>query len=230
MNKIVLNNICKYYIDKKQKSAIAALFNVNLEIEMQKTSVVLGPSGCGKTTLLKSIAGLIDLDEGFISMDGKNAIEQRLLRNNMSYVSQGGRLYPHMTVFDNIAFPLKNQNIPIEELKIRVIDLAKILKIDYLLTRKPKQLSGGQQQKVSIARALVKLPQILLLDEPFANLDSENRAQLKSLLIELKSSLSLTIIMVTHQIEDSYGLADVVVYMDNGEIVSLERRANYDAK
>lgn len=228
MNKLILKNVSKYYIDVKQKQAIAALYKIDLEFLMQKTSVIIGPSGCGKTTLLKVVSGLIDPDEGDIYLGDKLISNKITLQKIMSYVSQEARLYPHMTVFDNIAFPLKNDKIPSDEIKTRVFELMKLVGIEYLMTRKPRQLSGGQQQKVALARALIKLPNILLLDEPFSNLDLENKESLIKLILLLKQKLSLTIIMVTHQLDDTYGLADDIIIMDNGEIQKIERSESND--
>lgn len=229
MHKLTLRNISKYYIEKKDNTAIAALYQVNLDIHTQKTSAIIGPSGCGKTTLLKVIAGLLENDEGEILKDDVPIHEKSSIQKIMSYVSQEAKLYPHMTVFDNIAFPLKIEKVPVEEIKTRVFELANLMDIDFLLTRKPRQLSGGQKQKVALARALIKLPKILLLDEPFSNLDKNNKEILKSLIKSLKQKLSLTIVMVTHQMEDTVGLADDIIYMDNGEILSIERSITHDS-
>lgn len=228
MHKLILRNVSKYYVDKKENAAIAALYQINLEIHMKKTTAIVGSSGCGKTTLLKVVAGLLEYDDGDIFIDSVGLIDKSSIQKFMSYVSQEAKLYPHLTVFDNIAFPLKMEKVPIDEIKARVFELTDLMDITFLITRKPKQLSGGQKQKVALAKALIKLPQILLLDEPFSNLDNDNKRMLKSLIKSLKHKYSLTILIVTHQIEDTHELAEDIIYMDNGEISTIERSVYHD--
>ena len=219
---LTLKNIHKFFVEDKEKTAIAALIDISIDFRMQKTSVIVGPSGCGKTTLIKVMAGLISPEEGDIFFHNQ-LISIKDLRKRMSYVDQYSRIYPHLTVFDNIAFPLKNEGVFVDEIKNRVYEMAKQLDLSHLLSRNPKQLSGGQQQKVALAKAMIKLPEIILLDEPFSNLDLQTRLELKKILMDIKQTFKTTIVMVTHQLDEVLEIADDIVYMDNGEIINIER-------
>ena len=211
---LTLKNIHKFFVEDKEKTAIAALIDISIDFRMQKTSVIVGPSGCGKTTLIKVMAGLISPEEGDIFFHNQ-LISIKDLRKRMSYVDQYSRIYPHLTVFDNIAFPLKNEGVFVDEIKNRVYEMAKQLDLSHLLSRKPKQLSGGQQQKVALAKAMIKLPEIILLDEPFSNLDLQTRLEFKKILMDIKQTFKTTIVMVTHQLDEVLEIADDIVYMDN---------------
>lgn len=228
MNDIQLIQLSKFFILPKNKSAIAALNQIDLSIPLNKITVIQGVSGCGKTTLLKVIAGLYDIDEGQILFNGLDITHIPANQRNIAYVSQSTILYPHMTVFDNIAYPLKQASVPPEEIKRRVFELSKIMNIDLLLSRKPKVLSGGQQQKVAIARALVKQPTLLLLDEPFSNLDPKTALSLLSLIKHLQALFQLTIILVTHHEMDANMLGDYFITMDNGEIIETHKQVMSD--
>ena len=218
MAKIELKNVCKYFEDKKSNTATAVLYNVNAVFEDGKFNVILGESGCGKTMLLKSIAGLLSIDEGeifFNDIDYTNVIAGK---RNLSLLTQEYALYPHITVFDNVAYPLKIAKVPNDEIKRRVNEVLSLLNISLLSSRRPRQLSGGQQQRVAIARALVKNPDIILFDEPLSNVDPLLRHELIEEFLRLQRMLSITFIYVTHNISEATALADNIIIMHNGEI------------
>lgn len=218
MAKIELKNVCKYFEDKKTNTATAVLYNVNAIFEDGKFNVILGESGCGKTMLLKTIAGLINPDEGqvlFNDLDYTNVIPGK---RNLSLLSQEYALYPHITVFDNVAYPLKIAKVPNDEIKRRVNEVLSLLNISLLSSRRPRQLSGGQQQRVAIARALVKNPDIILFDEPLSNVDSLLRRDLIEEFLRLQRMLSITFIYVTHNVSEATALADNIIIMHNGEV------------
>lgn len=179
-------------------------------------AVAVGPSGCGKTTLLKCVAGLHDLTEGELLADGENIEKLPPSARSIAYVAQEYSLYPQMTVYDNIAYPLKLMHTPYAEISQRVKEVAKQLEIDWLLTRKPKQLSGGQQQRVAIARALVKKPRIILFDEPFANLEHDLRLKMQQLVKELHKKQRQTVIFVTHDLTEAFLLAEQMIVLKEG--------------
>lgn len=181
-------------------------------------TVVVGPSGSGKTTLLRIVAGLEKPDEGSIYLDGRDITKLPVWERDVGIVFQNYALYPHLTVFDNIAMPLKNKKMPKEEIKRRVEHIAEILNIKDQLHKYPHQLSGGQQQRVAIARALVKEPKVLLLDEPLSNLDARLRLDVRGFLKELQRSVGATVIHVTHDQEEAMALGDLMVVMNNGKI------------
>lgn len=229
MGNIKLDSVSKYFIDKKSNTAIAALYHINLNIPRNTFTVVTGPSGCGKTTLLKIIAGLYLVDEGQIFFNDDDVTSVSPNKRNCAFVSQAYALYPHMSIFDNIAYPLKQASIPVEEIKRRVGEISTLLQLNLFLSRKPKVLSGGQQQRVALARAIVKHPNILLLDEPLSNLDESSRLQIRELLKTLQKKLNLSIVIVTHHEADAHYLADLLIHMDNGSILSVESKvASHD--
>jgi len=218
MPNIKFSNISVTYYNKKNKENIVALKNVNNVFDNEKTHVIAGFSGSGKTTLLKTLFDGVDY-EGDIFFDDIPILNYSVSERNMGYVSQNYALYPHMTVFENIAFPLRNIGVPREEIIKRVSSIAEELGISHCLSRKPKQISGGQQQRVVLARALVKNPEICLFDEPLSNLDSNN-AEIALQLIK-KSILDrhMTSLYVTHDIKEATFLADIIYFIDNGEII-----------
>ncbi len=211
-------------LEKHFPPNVYALRNLTLNIAHGEFVVVLGPSGSGKTTLIRCIAGLeaptrgriyfdetpvVDLDRGVLVPPSKR---------NIGMVFQNWALYPHMKVFDNIAFPLKVKRAPRGEIERRVREVAEALEIGHLLDRYPRQLSGGQQQRVAIARALVKEPQVLLMDEPFSNLDARLRISAREFVKSLQRKLKITTILVTHDQHDAYALADKIAIINNGEL------------
>lgn len=219
MPTITTTNLTKYYIDKKKKTGVAALYKVNLCIPNGSFTVVMGASGCGKTTLLRALTGLTSPDEGQIFFDECEVTAKSAFERNVSYLSQEYALYPHLTVFDNVAYPLKIAKVPAEEIRCRVLQLLNLLGMDFLATRKPKQLSGGQQQRVCLARALIKNPDVLFLDEPLSNLDAKLRAEIVLLLKKIHRDLKLTVVYVTHNLRETLALSDYLVVMDNGSVL-----------
>ncbi len=181
-------------------------------------TVIVGPSGCGKTTILKAIAGLIPCEQGRILLDGADAAKLETKDRNIAFVSQKIALYPTMTVYDNIAMPLRAAKAPPSEIDRRIKETAKLLEIDWLLSRKPGKLSGGQQQRVAIARAIVKRPALYLFDEPFSNIDAELRDKMQHELLYLGRMLDAPILFVTHDRREAMLLADKLVVMAAGSI------------
>ncbi|ABP49920.1 MULTISPECIES: glucose ABC transporter ATP-binding protein GlcV [Pyrobaculum] len=206
---------------------VYALKDVNVSIKDGEFLVVLGPSGSGKTTFIRCIAGLETPTRGRILfgdvpvVDVEKGINVPPARRNVGMVFQNWALYPHMKVFDNIAFPLKIKKVPKEEIKKRVKEVAEALGISELLDRYPRQLSGGQQQRVAIARALVKEPQVLLMDEPFSNLDARLRISAREFVKSLQRKLKVTTILVTHDQHDAYALADRLMIINNGVVQQI---------
>ena len=215
---IELKHLSCYY--KVKGGHLLVLDNIDLSIPTGQTMVVIGESGCGKTTLLKAIAGMLKYTEGDLLIDGRNVADFNKRSNDMSYVSQEYVLYPHLTVFENIAYPLTNSKVKYEEINRLVREVAKSFGLTYLLTRKPFQLSGGQQQLVALARAFVKKPSIILLDEPFSNLDIETRRKMRKLVLNYCKEYNPTIIYVTHDIDDALFIADRIIKIDDGKIAT----------
>ena len=214
MKRLVVNDLHVSYRDKKEK--IEVLKGISLELNFNEVVVILGPSGCGKTTLLKAICGTVDPDGGELVFSGINGNNLTTQERNLAYVSQSFFTYDYLTVYNNIALPLKAQKIPIEEIERRVNSISKKLGIDFLLSRKPKALSGGQRQKVALARALIKNPDIFLFDEPFSNLDPLVRVELRKEIKRLKDEYNASMIFVTHDINDALDIADRILIMEDG--------------
>ena len=214
---IRLNNVSKTYVMNKKQST-EALKNVSLEINDGEFVALLGPSGCGKSTTLMIIAGLLKATSGEVIFDGQivNNIEPK--DRQIGMVFQSYALYPHLTVRDNIAFPLKQIKVPKEERYRRVEEVARSVQLEELLDRKPTQLSGGQQQRVAMARALCKEPKILLLDEPMSNLDTRLKVDVRDEIRTLQQRLNLTTIIVTHDQEEAMAIADRIAILDKDEI------------
>ncbi|MBW2000272.1 MAG: sn-glycerol-3-phosphate ABC transporter ATP-binding protein UgpC, partial [Deltaproteobacteria bacterium] len=212
MANVLLKNLTKRFED------VIAVNKVNLEIRDREFIVLVGPSGCGKTTTLRMIAGLEDITEGEIY------IGDRLINNlppkdrNIAMVFQSYALYPHMNVFDNMAFGLKMRKMPRGEIEIRVKKAAEILGIESLLERKPKQLSGGQRQRVAVGRAIVRDPQVFLFDEPLSNLDAKLRVQMRTELKKLHERLQATVVYVTHDQVEAMTMGDRIVVMKDGVV------------
>lgn len=215
---IETRRLSKYYIDKKKKTATAALFEIDLKLEKNSFNVLVGPSGCGKTTLLKTLAGIYEPDDGEIYVDNTLVNQNSPIQRDVAFVAQDFRLYPNMTVFDNIAYPLKLQKINPEEITKRVKELASILDIEFFLSRKPKTLSGGQQQRVALARAMIRQTSILLLDEPLSNIDQKLHVDLLKKIKDWQKTHAITLLYVTHQLPYVSNLANRIFYMENGSI------------
>ena len=188
--------------------------DVSLEIKSESFTVFVGPSGCGKSTMLRMIAGLEEVNSGTISIDGQVINDLPPSERNIAMVFQSYALYPHMTVFDNMAFGLEIEKKSKEEITERVMEAAKILQIEEYLKRKPKQLSGGQRQRVAIGRAITRKPKVFLFDEPLSNLDAALRVQMRVELAKLHDQLNATMIYVTHDQTEAMTLADDIVVLD----------------
>lgn len=216
MSNIEFKNVSILYQQKKE--IITAVDEVSFSFHHQKINVLIGYSGCGKTSILNAISGKVIFD-GEILINDKNIEEIAVQKRNLAYVNQDFVLYPHMTVYDNIAYPLKIMKLPREEIDIRVREICDLIDISFLMTRKPKYLSIGQQQRVAIARAFVKRPDIILMDEPLSNLDKEVSEEVRLLIKELVDEYKTTCIYVSHNITDAVALADFIFVMDKGKII-----------
>ncbi len=210
MADININTIHKYYGD------VHVIKDISLDIKSQSFTVLVGPSGCGKSTMLRMIAGLEDINSGTISIDGEVVNDLPPKQRNIAMVFQSYALYPHMTVFDNMAFGLKLEKRSKDEINERVQEAARILQIEEYLHRKPKQLSGGQRQRVAIGRAITRKPKVFLFDEPLSNLDAALRVQMRVELAKLHDQLNATMIYVTHDQTEAMTLADDIVVLDEG--------------
>ena len=219
MPKITINDLTYLYIDKKKNTGVAAICNLNAVIENNSFSVIIGESGCGKTTLLKLLTVLLKPHEGSIYFDNNDITKLDANERNLSYISQEFALYPHLTVFDNIAYPLKISKVPSEEIRLRVNEMLKMLDLVPYQTRKPRHLSIGQRQRVALGRALVKRPSLILLDEPFSNLDEPLKKELIDLIKEIKNKLPITFIYVTHRLDEIKFVGTNVLVLHNGTIV-----------
>ncbi|WFO74647.1 ABC transporter ATP-binding protein [Desulfurococcaceae archaeon MEX13E-LK6-19] len=219
MGEVVLENVTKRF------GKVVAVDNVNLKIKDKEFFVLLGPSGCGKTTTLRLIAGLEYPDEGRIYIDGVDVTFTEPKDRDIAMVFQNYALYPHMTVFDNIAFPLaikkKQLGLTKEDIKKRVLEVAKLLRIEELLNRKPGQLSGGQQQRVALARALIRRPKVWLMDEPLSNLDALLRLAMRAEIKRLQKKLGITTIYVTHDQAEALSMADRIAVMNQGKVMQV---------
>lgn len=203
-----------------------AVDNLNLEIRSGELISLLGPSGCGKSTTIFAIAGIHKPTEGCIYFN-ENIIDSiPSEKRNIGMVFQNYALYPHMSVFDNIAFPLKLKKLPKNEIKEKVLEICELVKIDNLLKRKPSQLSGGQQQRVAIARALVKEPEILLLDEPLSNLDARLRVEMREEIRRIQRELKITTIFVTHDQEEAMSISDRIALLKEGVLQQYDVPSN----
>ena len=210
MADININTINKYYGD------VHVIKDISLDIKSQSFTVLVGPSGCGKSTMLRMIAGLEDINSGTISIDGEVVNDLPPKQRNIAMVFQSYALYPHMTVFDNMAFGLKLEKRSKDEINERVQEAARILQIEEYLHRKPKQLSGGQRQRVAIGRAITRKPKVFLFDAPLSNLDAALRVQMRVELAKLHDQLNATMIYVTHDQTEAMTLADDIVVLDEG--------------
>jgi len=207
---------------RKTYGKVEALKGASLTFASGAMTAILGPSGCGKTTLLRSIAGFIQVDSGRILLGGDDVTQLPPQRRGTAMVFQNYALWPHMTIFGNVAYGLRLQKVPEAEIHRRVLKVLELVEIGNLAdveTRKPAALSGGQQQRVALARALVVEPKVLLMDEPLSNLDAKVRQRLRAELRRLQKQVGITAIYVTHDQEEALALADTVVLMDQGRIV-----------
>ncbi len=209
-------------IYKKYPGGVTAVSDFNLEIKDKEFIILVGPSGCGKSTTLRMIAGLEEITDGELYIGDKLVNDVAPKDRDIAMVFQNYALYPHMTVFENMAFGLKLRKTPKDEIKRRVEEAARILDIAHLLDRKPKALSGGQRQRVALGRAIVREPKVFLLDEPLSNLDAKLRAQMRTELSKLHKKLGTTFIYVTHDQTEAMTMADRIVIMNDGFIQQVD--------
>lgn len=238
MAEVVLKNVKKVYPHsgpKKKKRAdqekqtnlqiteegVLAVEAFDLDIQDKEFIVLVGPSGCGKSTTLRMVAGLEEISGGDLFIDGKRVNEVAPKDRDIAMVFQNYALYPHMTVYENMAFPLKLRKMPKDEISKRVHEAADILDITQYLDRKPKALSGGQRQRVAIGRAIVREPKVLLMDEPLSNLDAKLRNQMRAEIIKLRKKIDTTFIYVTHDQTEAMTLGDRIVIMKDGVIQQI---------
>lgn len=215
MSWVVLENVTKRF------SNVVAVNKVNLQIGKQDFFTLLGPSGCGKTTTLRLIAGLEFPDEGRIYIGGKDVTMELPKNRNVAMVFQNYALYPHMTVKENITYPLIVRKFPKKEIENRVMFVAESLQISDLLDRYPQQISGGQQQRVALARAVIQTPNVFLLDEPLSNLDAKLRIEARSFLKRLSMELGTSVVYVTHDQSEAMALSTKIAVMNHGCVLQV---------
>ena len=210
---IELRNVTKSYGSK------TILKDLNLTINDGEFLTILGPSGCGKTTALRLIAGFEELTGGSIILDGQDVSNVPAEQRPVNTVFQSYALFPHMTIFENVAFGLRMQKVPNEQIKPRVMEALRMVRLEDRAEQKPAQLSGGQQQRVALARALVLKPKVLLFDEPLSNLDANLRRSMREKIRELQQSLGITSLYVTHDQTEAFAVSDEVIVMNKGKIM-----------
>lgn len=213
MSSVVLKNLVKSYDGKKN-----IIDDINLEIKDKEFIVLVGSSGCGKSTILRLISGLEEVTSGEILIDDKVVNNTHPKDRDIAFVFQSYALYPHMSVYENIAFGLKMRKYPKNEIETKVREVAKALNLEDLLERKPRQLSGGQRQRVALGRAIVRNPKVFLMDEPLSNLDANLRVQMRSEIKRLHQKLKTTFIYVTHDQTEALTMGDRIVVLDKGKI------------
>ena len=217
------------HIYKKYPGGVTAVSDFCLEVEDKEFIIFVGPSGCGKSTTLRMIAGLEEITEGELYIGDRLVNDVTPKDRDIAMVFQNYALYPHMSVYDNMAFGLKLRKVPKTEIKRRVEEAARILDISHLLERKPKALSGGQKQRVALGRAIVRNPQVFLLDEPLSNLDAKLRASMRTELTKLHKSVGTTFVYVTHDQVEAMTMATRIVVMKDGLIQQVDTPQNlYD--
>lgn len=221
--KITIENLSKKF------GNFTAVNNFNATIESGELIALLGPSGCGKSTMLNMLSGILPVTEGKIYFDNDDVTDIGAEKRGVGLVFQNYALYPHMTVLENIAFPLEIKKVNKAEREAKAIEMAKLVHVDMLLNRKPKELSGGQQQRVAIARALIKNPRVLLLDEPLSNLDARLRIEMREEIRRIQQETKITTIFVTHDQEEAMSISDKIVLMKDGVLQQKDDPQNlYD--
>ncbi len=221
MADLQLKNIYKRY-----SGNVTAVSDFCIDIEDKEFIILVGPSGCGKSTTLRMIAGLEEISEGELYIGGKLMNDVAPKDRDIAMVFQSYALYPHMTVFDNMAFALKLRKTPKDEIKKRVTEAAKILDIEHLLDRKPKALSGGQRQRVAMGRAIVRSPKVFLMDEPLSNLDAKLRVAMRTEIKKLHNKLKTTFIYVTHDQTEAMTMGTRIVVMKDGVVQQIDSPNN----
>lgn len=213
-----LTNLSKHFAGRDGSSTVRAVDDVNLSIARGQFVTLLGPSGCGKTTTLRLIAGFEFPTYGQIVLDGEEINELPPNHRDMAMVFQSYALFPHLSVFDNIAYGLKIKKLPSREIRNQVARVMELAELSGLENRQPNQLSGGQQQRVALARCLVMQPKVLLFDEPLSNLDAKLRVQMRSEIRRIQQELGITSVYVTHDQDEAMVLSDLIVVMNGGRI------------
>jgi len=213
-------------IEKEYEAGVKAVKNLNLYINDKEFVVLVGPSGCGKSTTLRMIAGLENISSGALFIDDKEVSQLHPKHREIAMVFQNYALYPHMTVYDNMAFGLKIKHIKKNEIKLRVLAAAKVLELEDLLQKRPGEMSGGQRQRVAIGRAIVRKPKVFLFDEPLSNLDAKLRGQMRAEIAKLHKSLKTTIIYVTHDQVEAMTLGDRIAVLNNGNLEQFDTPMN----
>src|SRR6187401_3570920 len=213
MAEVQLEDVSKVYGDGTR-----AVDGMNLEIEDGEFMVLVGPSGCGKTTALRMVAGLEEISEGTLRIGDRIVNDLTPRERDIAMVFQSYALYPHLTVYDNIAFALKIKKVPRDEIRRRVEEAARILDLEALLKKKPRALSGGQRQRVAMGRAIVRQPQAFLMDEPLSNLDAKLRVQMRADIKKIQSNLGVTTLYVTHDQVEAMTMGHRVAVMRKGEL------------
>lgn len=211
-------NVILEHVYKRYEGGVVAVSDFNLHIEDKEFIILVGPSGCGKSTTLRMVAGLEDISDGIIKIDDEVVNDKQPKDRDIAMVFQNYALYPHMSVYDNMAFGLKLRKLPKDEIKRRVTEAARILEIEQYLDRKPKALSGGQRQRVALGRAIVRDPKVFLMDEPLSNLDAKLRVQMRVEITRLHQRLDTTFIYVTHDQTEAMTMGTRIVVMKDGFI------------
>src|SRR6185436_16333385 len=223
MAEVSLEHISKIYPGTKRKDAPSkAIDDISFTVRDKEFMVIVGPSGCGKSTLLRMIAGLEEISEGTLSIDGKRINDLDPSNRDIAMVFQNYALYPHMTVYDNMAFGLRLHHFKKKEIKERVMQTAQLLEIVDEFYRKPKTLSGGQRQRVAIGRAIIRRPKVFLFDEPLSNLDAKLRSQMRIELQRLHREINATMIYVTHDQTEAMTLGHRIAVLNKGKLMQLD--------
>ena len=223
MAEVILDHLSKTYSpNKKNNASPKAIDDISFTVHDKEFMVIVGPSGCGKSTLLRMIAGLEEIGSGTLSIDGKKINNLSPRDRDIAMVFQNYALYPHMTVYDNMAFGLKLKHFSKSEIKTRVMQTAQLLEIQDELQRKPKTLSGGQRQRVAIGRAIIRRPKVFLFDEPLSNLDAKLRSQMRIELQKLHRAINATMIYVTHDQTEAMTLGNRIAVLNRGKLMQLD--------
>src|SRR5574340_973444 len=220
MASITLTNIVKRY--GSGHAAVQVLHGIDAQIADGEFVVIVGPSGCGKSTLLRMVAGLEEVSGGEVAIGGRVVNDVEPAARDIAMVFQNYALYPHMSVFDNMAYGLKIAKLPTEQIRARVAKAAKILELGHLLERKPRQLSGGQRQRVAMGRAIVREPQVFLMDEPLSNLDAKLRVQMRAEISRIQGDIAVTTVYVTHDQVEAMTMGDRIVVMRDGVVQQVD--------
>src|SRR6476620_7772878 len=227
MAEVILQHISKIYSDTdKERGRKKAVDDISFTVYDKEFMVLVGPSGCGKSTLLRMIAGLEEISEGSLMIDGNRMNELSPRQRDIAMVFQNYALYPHMTVYDNMAFGLKLQNFSKADIRKRVMETAQLLEIEDELYKKPKTLSGGQRQRVAIGRAIIRRPKVFLFDEPLSNLDAKLRSQMRIELQRLHREINATMIYVTHDQTEAMTLGHRIAVLNKGKLMQLDTPMN----